>query len=438
MSIIDSISTIRSDLTTIENLFDKTTYTVPNYQRTYNWKIEQVDDYTESIEEMIYYNLENKHGEISNAIYYNHLGSVILIPKTDDYNFDIVDGQQRLITFTLTLIALRQSSINLLSKNSNGTIDDDDFYRISAIPDHIRNLITKKNNYTKQTLGYRMNLSEQYEQDKFQQLIAQKADLENIKKNNHLFLNYNRIVEWIDKLIDSDEFKNYLPMEYSRLEYLYDLFLNNTVVFKTSIKKMRDAFSLFEAINTTGLHLTNFDLLNGKINSELKTTYLKTWSSKVSSYRNKSEIKLDEYLFFWWQSRGYNTGQSDLFDEISKSIRGVVEDYAKDIISSFDFLYDYLNDSSYEAIYISLLKRKKIIPLILALFRHGVAINVINEITSFLIKYSFIELNIYEHSPGIFQYRLREILNLINDKQNSITLSDIIKDQNVLSDFTQY
>ena len=84
----------------LETLFKTNVFDIPVYQRPYSWDIEQVDTLLCDV-----YNsfLENK--EVS---YY--VGNIILHDKNEKINgnilkFEIIDGQQRITTFCLILLA---------------------------------------------------------------------------------------------------------------------------------------------------------------------------------------------------------------------------------------------------------------------------------------------------------------------------------------------
>lgn len=76
-------------------------YVVPEYQREYNWKKEQVEELYSDLLDDYRQNLEYKSDEYL-------LGPIVLFKK-DQHTFEIIDGQQRLITLTLLFCALRES-----------------------------------------------------------------------------------------------------------------------------------------------------------------------------------------------------------------------------------------------------------------------------------------------------------------------------------------
>lgn len=83
-------------------VFDgKTTYTIPDYQRSYAWKTERVESLWEDLMGCYLDDPDSKRDEYI-------LGPLVLVKeKVNEYN--VVDGQQRLVTLALMLCALRDS-----------------------------------------------------------------------------------------------------------------------------------------------------------------------------------------------------------------------------------------------------------------------------------------------------------------------------------------
>ena len=87
---------MENGLKTIKELFDGTKiFRVPLYQRAYSWSDKQLTDFMEDIK-----------NQRTNRTYF--LGTILLEKGKNEGDFrtiDIVDGQQRLTTLLLLLIA---------------------------------------------------------------------------------------------------------------------------------------------------------------------------------------------------------------------------------------------------------------------------------------------------------------------------------------------
>jgi hypothetical protein len=80
--------------TTLERFFTGKRFQVPPYQRDYAWEPENVDDLWNDVQEVL--SLSVSH----------YLGTFILAKPEQGVAYDVVDGQQRLITLTMLLSAL--------------------------------------------------------------------------------------------------------------------------------------------------------------------------------------------------------------------------------------------------------------------------------------------------------------------------------------------
>lgn len=98
-----SPATIQGAERSIAKIFcDDYAFTIPNYQRPYAWTTDQA---SELIEDLLT-SMENGKKPIKDLNPY-FLGSVVLIKEDKNPNAQVVDGQQRLVTLTILLSAIR-------------------------------------------------------------------------------------------------------------------------------------------------------------------------------------------------------------------------------------------------------------------------------------------------------------------------------------------
>lgn len=74
-------------------------FEVPDYQRGYEWKEKHLQDLWNDLE------------RIGEGVDFHYFGNIILRRKEGGDKFEIVDGQQRMITLSLLMMAIRDSSI---------------------------------------------------------------------------------------------------------------------------------------------------------------------------------------------------------------------------------------------------------------------------------------------------------------------------------------
>ena len=83
---------------TIEQAFRECFYIVPDYQREYVWGEKQVTQLLSDIHEQF-------DGPSGHSEYF--IGTILVSPAADKGHYEVIDGQQRLTTFFLLLIAMR-------------------------------------------------------------------------------------------------------------------------------------------------------------------------------------------------------------------------------------------------------------------------------------------------------------------------------------------
>lgn len=114
-------NTIDPSYTTIGMLFEKNfLFEVPKYQRYYSWEDEQVDDFIKDVKGIYL------HDTPENTIEHFFGGIVAVekrIPGSNRQQRELIDGQQRITTTLLLIIALIRK-YEKLKDMSNGTLID--------------------------------------------------------------------------------------------------------------------------------------------------------------------------------------------------------------------------------------------------------------------------------------------------------------------------
>lgn len=130
---------------------------IPNYQRPYKWTAKNV---IQLLDDILIAKSENKESY--------RVGTLILHQENDAKTYNIVDGQQRTITFALLLKALGEDSLKFLEQS------------LTNNPHNIRNI---PNNY--QTLKRRIsNISDKKELDELKEYIKYNCELIVVITNN--------------------------------------------------------------------------------------------------------------------------------------------------------------------------------------------------------------------------------------------------------------
>lgn len=211
-------------LATIFQIGSDNRYTVPVYQRNYSWRDEQI---------------ETLFDDIRNEDQGYYVGN-LLINSQDGFN-NIIDGQQRLTTLSLMLLA----SYEKLQEFRNGIVDNND--------PRLDDIVTIQSDIKRQLLignDVRLTL-----------LDKDQAVWENIVKvlnkqalggwgRYFLFKRYKYIkVDLFAGLDDLDEFLAFYKK------------LTNVELLQISVPDLSDAYQVFASLNSKGMPLTPLDLM---------------------------------------------------------------------------------------------------------------------------------------------------------------------------------
>lgn len=203
-------------------------FLIPVYQRYYSWDIEQCKRLWNDIVEM------QKKGKVGHFV-----GSIVNIAEqampTGVQKYMIIDGQQRMTTLSLLLLALRDYAI----KNS-------DDKTINAR--RIDNMLLK-NEYESGDERYKLLLTET-DRDILICLVDQKPILDGTYSK--LLDNY----KFFANKIDSKELK---PAE------IYESIGKLQIVNITLDRSVDDAQAIFESLNSTGKELSESDLIRNYV-----------------------------------------------------------------------------------------------------------------------------------------------------------------------------
>ncbi len=203
-------------------------FQIPVYQRFYSWDIEQCKRLWNDIVEM---QKKDKQGHF--------VGSIVNIAEkampTGVQSYMIIDGQQRMTTLTLLLIALRDFA---MAHPEDTTIN----YK------RIDNMLLK-NEYESGMDQYKLLLTET-DREVLISLIERKPIPEDVI--SRIVNNYNFFVEKIAK-------KEITPAE------VYESIGKLQIVNITLDRSVDDAQAIFESLNSTGKELSESDLIRNYI-----------------------------------------------------------------------------------------------------------------------------------------------------------------------------
>lgn len=211
----------------IEILTENKCYEIPRYQRPYSWIDEQTNELLQDINDAY----DDKQREY-------FIGSIITIEKEKDALYEVVDGQQRLITLNLIFAKLR------------------DLIQDAAIKAELQQRIMPVNVFTKTPGTPRLTVRKEDQAFFRDHILLSKPikDPKDLSKTQSL-MNSN-----------SNEIEHFLNnKEKDNLPLFANYILNNIYLVFVKTNDFSSAYRLFNVLNTRGLPLLNSDLLKTRL-----------------------------------------------------------------------------------------------------------------------------------------------------------------------------
>lgn len=250
------------DCLTIEKSF-KNFYIVPDYQREYVWQDRQVEQLLNDIVEAYSVNNQKEY----------FLGSVVVY-KNSDGVLELIDGQQRITTFFLTICAFRKiyKDRNIESSLLNSMVKDQTIDKNGDPIDRykIRLQYTEAVDYIERIAGFEVYPSE----------------LTN--SGARLFSAYNFAVDFLDKTFQSEDLiKKFFAYFYFKIRFI-----------QIQTQDIGDALKIFETINQRGVGLNPMDLVKNMIFRQVEKSQFTELNLKWKSINDKLESISEKPLRF--------------------------------------------------------------------------------------------------------------------------------------------
>lgn len=317
------------DLTSVPKSIDdalrvQRKYVIPRFQREYAWENEELQTIYEDLIENIYI----REGVFSTNDYF--IGSLVLVGDDDDTSKIerlVVDGQQRLMTFTIAFAVLAQKFKELgqekLSEKTHLNVMGED---------------NDGNPYAK--------LVNENPKPFFQRRIQQKdIDFNAIPETNEekRILNaYNFFDRQLKEtvLIKNIRDNNSGAGDISYLDALKafrDQILKCKVIYVT-VKSLDDAYTIFEVLNSKGKDLAPVDMIKNSLFSILTEDEpldyaVEKWKEIKKNLKNCIDLDINIFYRHFWLSKYSLSTTRKLVYNFNKTIPRTIEDYTKFINS---------------------------------------------------------------------------------------------------------
>jgi uncharacterized protein with ParB-like and HNH nuclease domain len=301
---------------------DNNKYIIPKFQREYKWKKEDCENIFNDL-------LDNDKGYF--------LGSIICINQGKDAfditPLEIIDGQQRLATISLSYAAIYN---RFLKEKRN----DEEFIH-EKITLKNRLIIKNTKNKLKLELSYQKNNLDDYK------AILEELKLYNDTKfkrplnlgNRRIYRTYQYLKKRISELDDYDKLSDFLER------------LNSAMLVKIEVESHADAFILFESVNNRGIPLSAMDIIKNKLLAKLEKNELSiddAFNKWIKLVDNLEDYSIQErFLRQYYNAFRYK-------EEVG------IKGYTKATRSNLIKIYEKLIDSDVNSIFNELIEKSKI------------------------------------------------------------------------------
>lgn len=307
-------------------------YVIPRFQREFAWESEELSEIYDDLIDNILYN----NGKLCSNEYF--IGSLVLVGDDDDTSKIeryVVDGQQRLTTFTIAFAVLAQKF-----KEAN----EDKLSNITHL-----NVLGEDNDgnpYAK--------LVNENPKPFFQQRIQQKeidfSAIPNSAEERRLLYAYNFFDRQLKENTLLKAIRERNPgmenIEYiDALKAFRDQILKCKVIYVT-VKSFEDAYTIFEVLNSKGKDLMPVDIIKNSIFSILTDEEpldiaSQKWTNVKNEIKKCDGIDINTFYRHYWISKYCLSTSRKLVSNFEKYITPTIAAYSELINDIENAAHDY-------------------------------------------------------------------------------------------------
>lgn len=279
-------------------------YNIPKFQRDYSWTDTEWDDLWMDLADVLEGQSETSH----------YMGYLVL-QSSDSKNFDVIDGQQRLTTLSILLLAILS---NLKKLIEDGVESDRNKQRQEQLRNSFIGYLDPVTLIPKSKLTLNRNNNYLYQTYLVPLLPAPRR---NLKATEHLLRKASdwfnsKVLEKYGRLRDGSILAKFIDQLADRLFF--------TVI---TVSDELNAYKVFETLNARGVKLSSTDLLknylfsvvHGQSGDERELQELENrWEILVGKMGSES---FPDFLRTHWNSRNKFVRHSELFKRIRDQIR---------------------------------------------------------------------------------------------------------------------
>jgi Protein of unknown function DUF262/Protein of unknown function (DUF1524) len=286
------------------------TYRIPRFQRDYSWGEEEWDDLWQDLT-----------GTLKSGGEPAHYMGYLVLQSSDEKTFDVIDGQQRLTTLSIIVLA----ALKLLAKLQSAGIDPDrNRQRSGQLRSTYIGYLDPVSLVARSKLTLNRNNDDYYQ--KYLVPLKEPLPLRGFRASEHQL---RKAFLWFESRIES--YASQYSEQGVELARLIDSMSDKLFFTVITVTDQLNAYKVFETLNARGVRLSVTDLLKNYLFSVLHNkreddreieALEDRWEALTSRLGGES---LPDFLRMHWNSRRPSVRQSELF----KLMRGKLTERAQ-------------------------------------------------------------------------------------------------------------
>jgi uncharacterized protein with ParB-like and HNH nuclease domain len=275
-------------------------YEIPKFQRDYSWEAEHWDDLWQDIRALLA-DEDNEH----------YMG--YLVPQTsNNKEFQIIDGQQRLTTLSLLILSTLKCLKELVD---SGIEAENNLKRKDSLLNSYIGYVDPVTLISNNKLKLNRNSDDYYKQHL---VLLKELPLRNTNSSEkHIRECFNWYYDRIKKEFNTGE----------SLAAFIDNIVDKLFFTVIEVTDQLNAFKVFETLNARGIQLSSADLLKNYLFFVVDET--KPHISEIEELENiwskivgkLGEQKFEDYLRYYWNSINKSVGKKNLFKNVKGNIK---------------------------------------------------------------------------------------------------------------------
>ncbi|KRK87484.1 hypothetical protein FD17_GL001237 [Lentilactobacillus sunkii DSM 19904] len=428
-------------------LFKDNNFTVPMYQRNYDWESDQIVDFWDDLVDLVEGN-RNSH----------FFGQIVTF-KNEDGRQEIIDGQQRLTTSPIFMAVIKDIATKMYQDNFAKDISLSDLDRgdkLRDIRNAVKKLIRGDHEGDQASLVVEQRSANNGELEDYFYALTHKAsealnETSKVAPIKKMRSTYTTIHKWIENDL---KLKKTLGERIDRLDNIFNSFYDKFYIVMISAPSRIDAFTIFETLNSRGKDLEVSDIIKNHLMSLLNSDMdsANTQWQRIASAFNGDSHKISRFIRTYWAASHKVIQESKLYRAISQQITNSNDAtvFLKDLDALVE-IYTVLDSpvspkSHYEFFknkfitqHLDILNRMHVMlyyPIVMAMYYRGYheddILKAVNKILSVFVRHrtinnegtNVLESGFSEVAQHIWNVDLNGIDDIINELNDKLLKSD--------------